>query len=83
MGGCSGGISCSFNDAAVGYLLGATQSKEYAEPEWVADWLLTVVWLAYLAMFLGTIMRRKEKHIYVANWFYLIVYRDSGHVACL
>ena len=57
--------------AAVGYLLGATQSKEYAEPEWMVDWLLTVVWLLYLAIFLGTIIRRKEKHIYVANWFYL------------
>jgi cytochrome c oxidase cbb3-type subunit 1 len=56
---------------AIGYLLGATQSKEYAEPEWITDWLLTVVWLAYLAVFLGTIIRRREIHIYVANWFYL------------
>ncbi len=57
--------------AATGYILGATQSKEYAEPEWYVDWWLTVVWLAYLAVFLGTIMRRREPHIYVANWFYL------------
>ena len=57
--------------AAIGYLFGATQSKEYAEPEWTTDWLLTVVWMSYLAVFLGTIIRRKEKHIYVANWFYL------------
>ncbi|MDX5403418.1 MAG: cbb3-type cytochrome c oxidase subunit I, partial [Rhodobacterales bacterium] len=35
--------------AATGYLLGATQSKEYAEPEWYVDWWLTIVWLAYLA----------------------------------
>lgn len=57
--------------AATGYLLGVTQSKEYAEPEWYVDIWLTVVWLAYLAVFLGTLMRRKEPHIYVANWFYL------------
>jgi cytochrome c oxidase cbb3-type subunit 1 len=57
--------------AASGYILGATQSKEYAEPEWYVDWWLTIVWLAYLAVFLGTILKRKEPHIYVANWFYL------------
>ncbi|MSU89612.1 cytochrome-c oxidase, cbb3-type subunit I [Rhodobacteraceae bacterium 2CG4] len=57
--------------AATGYVLGATQSKEYAEPEWYVDIWLTVVWLAYLAVFMGTILRRKEPHIYVANWFYL------------
>ncbi|GHF41385.1 cytochrome-c oxidase, cbb3-type subunit I [Seohaeicola zhoushanensis] len=57
--------------AATGYLLGATQSKEYAEPEWMVDLWLTIVWVAYLAVFLGTIIKRKEPHIYVANWFYL------------
>ena len=57
--------------AATGYLLGITQSREYAEPEWYVDLFLTVVWVAYLAVFLGTILRRKEPHIYVANWFYL------------
>src|SRR5689334_15330570 len=46
-------------------------SKEYAEPEWYADLWLTVVWVTYFVVFLGTIMRRKEPHIYVANWFYL------------
>ncbi|WP_063295658.1 MULTISPECIES: cytochrome-c oxidase, cbb3-type subunit I [unclassified Pseudovibrio] len=57
--------------AGTGYLLGVTQSKEYAEPEWYADLLLTIVWVAYLLTFLGPIWRRKEAHIYVANWFYL------------
>jgi len=57
--------------AGTGYLLGITQSKEYAEPEWYADLWLTVVWVVYLLVFLGTLMRRKEPHIYVANWFYL------------
>jgi cytochrome c oxidase cbb3-type subunit 1 len=57
--------------AATGYLLGITQSKEYAEPEWYVDIWLTVVWVAYLIVYMGTIVRRKEPHIYVANWFYL------------
>jgi cytochrome c oxidase cbb3-type subunit 1 len=57
--------------AATGYLLGATQSKEYAEPEWYVDIWLTIVWVAYLAAFLGTILKRREPHIYVANWFFL------------
>jgi cytochrome c oxidase cbb3-type subunit 1 len=57
--------------AGTGYLLGITQSKEYAEPEWYADLWLTVVWVVYLLVFLGTLVRRKEPHIYVANWFYL------------
>lgn len=57
--------------AATGYLLGITQGREYAEPEWYVDIWLTIVWVAYLAVFLGTILKRKEPHIYVANWFYL------------
>jgi cytochrome c oxidase cbb3-type subunit 1 len=57
--------------AGTGYLLGITQSKEYAEPEWYADIWLTIIWVLYLVVYLGTIMRRKEPHIYVANWFYL------------
>ena len=57
--------------AATGYVLGVTQSKEYAEPEWYADLWLTVVWVVYLLVFLGTLWKRKEPHIYVANWFYL------------
>ena len=57
--------------AGTGYLMGVTQSKEYAEPEWYADIWLTIVWVTYLAVFVATILRRKEPHIYVANWFYL------------
>jgi cytochrome c oxidase cbb3-type subunit I len=57
--------------AGTGYLLGITQSKEYAEPEWYADLWLTVVWVVYFLVYLGTVMRREEPHIYVANWFYL------------
>ena len=57
--------------AATGYILGATHSKEYAEPEWYVDLWLTIVWVVYLLIYLGTIMKRREPHIYVANWFYL------------
>ncbi len=57
--------------AAVGYLLGVNQAREYAEPEWYADLWLTIVWVCYLLVFLMTLRNRKEPHIYVANWFYL------------
>ncbi|WP_052389067.1 cytochrome-c oxidase, cbb3-type subunit I [Belnapia moabensis] len=57
--------------AAVGYLFGVTQGKEYAEPEWYVDLWLTLVWVTYLVAFGGTILKRREPHIYVANWFLL------------
>lgn len=57
--------------AALSYILGYSQSKEYAEPEWFIDLWLTLVWVVYLVVFLGTLVKRQEKHIYVANWFYL------------
>jgi cytochrome c oxidase cbb3-type subunit 1 len=57
--------------AATGYVLGVTQGKEYAEPEWHVDLWLTIVWVTYLLVFLATLWKRKEPHIYVANWFYL------------
>ena len=57
--------------AALGYLFGITQSKEYAEPEWFVDLWLTIVWVAYLIAYVGTVMKREEPHIYVANWFYM------------
>jgi cytochrome c oxidase cbb3-type subunit I len=57
--------------AATGYLMGITEAKEYAEPEWYVDIWLTIIWVSYLAVFVGTLVKRKEPHIYVANWFYL------------
>jgi cytochrome c oxidase cbb3-type subunit 1 len=57
--------------AATGYVLGVTAGREYAEPEWYVDIWLTIVWVSYLAVFVGTILKRSEPHIYVANWFYL------------
>jgi len=57
--------------AATGYMMGITEGKEYAEPEWYVDIWLTIVWVSYLVVFVGTIVKRSEPHIYVANWFYL------------
>ena len=57
--------------AVTGYLMGVTQSKEYAEPEWYADLWLVVVWVTYFVLYLRTLARRKEPHIYVANWYYM------------
>jgi cytochrome c oxidase cbb3-type subunit 1 len=57
--------------AGTGYLLGITQSKEYAEPEWYSDLFLTIVWVVYFLVYLATIWKRNEPHIFVANWFYL------------
>ncbi|MEK1930613.1 MAG: cbb3-type cytochrome c oxidase subunit I, partial [Pararhizobium sp.] len=57
--------------AASGYLIGVTQSKEYAEPEWYADIWLVIVWVVYFLIYIRTLARRKEPHIYVANWYYM------------
>ena len=57
--------------AVTGYFMGVTQSKEYAEAEWYADLWLVVVWVTYFVLYLRTLARRKEPHIYVANWYYM------------
>jgi cytochrome c oxidase cbb3-type subunit 1 len=56
--------------AAITLPLGITTSKEYAELEWPIDILIAVVWVSYAIVFFGTIVKRRVKHIYVANWFY-------------
>lgn len=56
--------------AAITLPMGLTQGKEYAELEWPIDILITLVWVAYAVVFFGTIVKRRVKHIYVANWFY-------------
>ncbi len=56
--------------AAITLPMGLTTSKEYAELEWPIDVLIAVVWVAYAVLFFGTVARRREKHIYVANWFF-------------
>ncbi|WP_226781990.1 cytochrome-c oxidase, cbb3-type subunit I [Oceaniglobus trochenteri] len=57
--------------AASGYIMGVTQSKEYAEPEWYADIWLVIVWVVYFILYMRTLARRNEPHIYVANWYYM------------
>ena len=56
--------------AAITLPLGYTTTKEYAELEWPIDILIALVWISYAVVFFGTIMKRRVKHIYVANWFY-------------
>ena len=57
--------------AALSYVMGYSQGQEYAEPEWHLDLFLTIVWVAYAIVFIGTVLMREEEHIYVANWFYM------------
>lgn len=51
--------------------LGFTQSKEYAELEWPIDIMITLIWVVFAVNFFGTIVRRREQHLYVAIWFYI------------
>lgn len=57
--------------AAVTLVLGITTSKEYAELEWPIDIAITLVWVAFGINMFGTIFKRREKHLYVAIWFYI------------
>lgn len=57
--------------AAVTLPLGITVSKEYAELEWPIDIAITLVWVIFAINFFGTLIRRREQHIYVALWFYI------------
>ncbi|WP_422133228.1 cytochrome-c oxidase, cbb3-type subunit I [Endozoicomonas sp. ALD040] len=56
--------------AAITLPMGMTSSKEYAELEWPIDILIAIVWVSYAIVFFATIMKRKARHIYVANWFF-------------
>ncbi len=57
--------------AALTLVLGITTGKEYAELEWPIDILIALVWVAFGANMIGTIIKRRVQHIYVAIWFYL------------
>ena len=57
--------------AAITLPLGITQAKEYAELEWPIDIAITVVWVIFAVNFFGTIAKRRERHLYVAIWFYI------------
>ena len=57
--------------AAITLPLGITTSKEYAELEWWIDILIALVWVVFAINMFGTIAKRREKHMYVAVWFYI------------
>ena len=58
--------------AAISLPMGFTQAKEYAELEWPIDIAIAVVWVGFFGVnFFGTLVRRREKHMYVALWFYI------------
>jgi cytochrome c oxidase cbb3-type subunit I/II len=60
--------------AAITLPLGLTSSKEYAELEWPIDVLITLVWVVFGINMVGTIIKRRERHIYVAIWFYIATF---------
>lgn len=57
--------------AAITLALGYSQSKEYAELEWPIDIAVVIAWVAFAVNFFGTLIKRRERHIYVAIWFYI------------
>lgn len=57
--------------AALTLPFGISQSREYAELEWPIDIAIAVVWVAFAVNFFGTIAKRRERHLYVAIWFYI------------
>ena len=57
--------------AAITLPLGLTTSKEYAELEWPIDIAIALIWVVFTINLIGTILKRREKHIYVAIWFYI------------
>ncbi|GAB4336856.1 MAG: cytochrome-c oxidase, cbb3-type subunit I [Flammeovirgaceae bacterium] len=60
--------------AALTLPLGITTSHEYAELEWPIDILITLVWVVFGINMFGTIIKRREKHIYAAIWFYIATF---------
>jgi cytochrome c oxidase cbb3-type subunit I/II len=57
--------------AAITLPLGMTQAKEYAELEWFLDIGVVLIWVVFAINFFGTVLRRRERHLYVALWFYI------------
>lgn len=60
--------------AAVSLLAGYTTGKEYAELEWPIDILIALVWVTFGINMFGTIIKRRERHLYVAIWFYIATF---------
>ena len=60
--------------AAITLPMGYTTSKEYAELEWPFDIAIALIWVAFGANLIGTILKRRQRHLYVAIWFYLATF---------
>lgn len=60
--------------AAITLPLGLTTSHEYAELEWPIDIAITLIWVVFGINMFGTILKRREKHLYVAIWFYIATF---------
>ncbi|MBU2525358.1 MAG: cytochrome-c oxidase, cbb3-type subunit I [Bacteroidetes bacterium] len=60
--------------AAITLPLGITTSKEYAELEWPIDIAIALIWVAFGINMIGTILKRREQHLYVAIWFYIATF---------
>lgn len=60
--------------AAITLPLGLTTSHEYAELEWPIDIAITIIWVVFGINMFGTIIKRREKHLYVAIWFYIATF---------
>ncbi|MDT0678813.1 cytochrome-c oxidase, cbb3-type subunit I, partial [Autumnicola musiva] len=60
--------------AAITLPLGFTSSKEYAELEWPIDIAIALVWVAFGVNLIGTMIKRRQRHLYVAIWFYLATF---------
>jgi len=54
--------------------LGLTTSHEYAELEWPIDIAITIIWVVFGINMFGTIIKRRERHLYVAIWFYIATF---------
>jgi len=57
--------------AAASLFFGITQGKEYAELPWILDIVITLLWVVFAVNLVGTIIIRRERHLYVAIWFYI------------
>jgi cytochrome c oxidase cbb3-type subunit I/II len=60
--------------AAISLPLGYSTSKEYAELEWPIDIAIALIWVVFGINMIGTIIKRRERHIYVAIWFYIATF---------
>ena len=65
------GWNISLGVAGIGYMMGITGAREYAEPEWFVDIAIAVVWVVYFLVYTMTLLKRNQPHIYAANWFFV------------